>query len=168
MRETWSTIGHAVAGTIWKSNRIEGSWSLTEMFECDLKRGFGIVIMVVQEQALYTKAIDISIILLQMTQCIGFVERNKKMSHVISGCKMLAQRIQNRWYDWVCFNLHRLLCNKIWLHVQEMVRSCTVESNGKRSQAKDSFGTMISKQIMLLNIEDQIQLYSTQLKMNAK
>lgn len=112
----------------------EASWMWLR--QGDLKRGTEALLMAAQEQSLNTNSIAHSIYkTTNDPKCRLCGERIENVTHIVSGCKMLAQKNYKRRHDKVCQHLHWLLCQKHGYEVAgkwyEHVPAKVMEEEGK-------------------------------------
>ena len=102
---------HGQFGNSTNDLKVKESWEWLKVG--DLKRETEALIMAAQEQALNTNSIKKHIYKTSDSDkcrlCSVSVET---VSHIISGCKTLAQKEYKRRHDKVCQNIHWALCKK--------------------------------------------------------
>ena len=101
-----------------KELKVDESWNwLKNGF---LKRETESLLVAAQEQALNTNSVKHSIYGMDISnKCRLCKEKVETPTHIVSGCKMLAQKEYKRRHDKVCLNLHWLLCKKYNINVAE-------------------------------------------------
>ena len=98
--------------------KLEESWNWLR--KGVLKRETESLICAAQEQALNTNSIKKEIYGLGgSSKCRLCGEKEENVTHIVSACKMLAQKEYKRRHDKVCLNLHWILCKKYGLDVEE-------------------------------------------------
>ena len=86
----------------------------------DLKRETESLLMAAQEQALNTNSVKKEIYgVIGSEKCRLCGEKVESVTHIVSACKMLAQKEYKRRHDKVCLNLHWSLCKKYGMEVEE-------------------------------------------------
>ena len=101
-----------------KELKVDESWNwLKKGF---LKRETESLLVAAQEQALNTNSVKNGIYGMDISnKCRLCKEKVETPTHIVSGCKMLAQKEYKRRHDKVCLNLHWLLCKKYNINVSE-------------------------------------------------
>ena len=98
--------------------KVGESWNWLSKGE--LKRETESLLMAAQEQALNTNSVKKEIYGVTGTdKCRLCGEKVESVTHIVSACKMLAQKDYKRRHDKVCLNLHWSLCKKYGIEVEE-------------------------------------------------
>ena len=96
--------------------KTEDSWAWLK--NGDLKREIESWLMAAQEQALNTNSLKKHIYACsESSLCRLCGEKEENVSHIISSCKILAQREYKRRHDKMCCNVHGNLCKKFGFNV---------------------------------------------------
>ena len=101
-----------------KEIKCDKTWNF--LSKGDLKRETEGLILAAQEQALNTNTINKDIYGMNCSdRCRLCGEKLETVNHIVSACKVLAQREYKSRHDKVCLNLHWGLCQKFGIEVSE-------------------------------------------------
>ena len=99
-----------------KDLKTEDSWKW--LVREDFKRETESLLIAAQDQALDTNSVKKTIYQQELSdKCRLCGERVENVTHIVSSCKMLAQKDYKRRHDKICLNLHWSLCQKYGFEV---------------------------------------------------